>query len=85
MVLDVSDVQFILPSILNIRTDGHVYGAFNLAYGIGSAGALLYDYKQDITQLTAIQVGPVVAGQVSHLNFTNFLCTSTNFSHADLR
>ena len=80
-VLDVSDVQFILPPVLNIRTDGHVYGAFNLAYGIGSAGELLYNFKgHNTTDCHSSGTGSCRAGETTQSQqfpvYINLLSTS---------
>ena len=45
--------------------DGHSYGAFNVAYGLGSASEKIpYSLSVPSHRLSELQVGPVVGGQL---------------------
>lgn len=46
-------------------SDAHVYGAFNLAYGTGSAGKVSLPFGSRPFMLMTNIAGPVVGGQVS--------------------
>jgi hypothetical protein len=53
-------------------TDAHVYGAFNIIYGVGSAGDIFLPAIQS-ENLTphALPVGPVIIGAVSQFMSSN--------------
>lgn len=63
------DTRICCLTILDvIFTDAHIYGAFNMAYGIGSAGECSAHFLY-IQAFNLTSVGPVVGGQVSQILF----------------
>lgn len=55
-------VVFQRINAIDCPIDGHVYGAFQLAYGIGSAGKLFLISSVD--KVSSVKAGPIIGGQV---------------------
>ena len=58
----------ITTSMSDLFSDAHVYGAFNIAYGIGSARKCHVTDDSNLVLTLCILVGPIIGGQVGDLS-----------------